>query len=206
MAPDEGTGRGAVGLSVPLLLFMPLPENPPLPLAVLPTAVPPSWVRRRVLNPLLDLLKAGLSPEKLALTVGLGVAFGLVPLLGITTVLSAAVALRLRLNVAAMQLAAHLMSVFQLALLIPFLRAGASIMGQGDKVAHLTVTSLRQLIGHEGWGAVGKLLWRAELGAILLWAVAAVPLVALLYLVLRVVFRRVLVRQAAELKEETALD
>ena len=185
---------------------MPLPENPPLPLATLPTAVPRSWVRRRVLDPLLDLLKAGLSPEKLALTVGLGVAFGLVPLLGITTVLSAAVALRMRLNVAAMQLAAHLMSVFQLALLIPFLRVGASIMGQGDKVAHLTVTSLRQLIGHEGWGAVGKLLWRAELGAMLLWAVAAVPLVALVYLVLRVVFRRVLVHQAVELKEEAALD
>ncbi|GAA3966937.1 hypothetical protein GCM10022407_11470 [Hymenobacter antarcticus] len=36
---------------------------------------------------------------------------------------------------------------------------------QGDKVAYLTVKSLRHLIDYEGWGAVGKLLWRAQLGA-----------------------------------------
>ncbi len=185
---------------------MSLPENPPLPLAAPLTVQPRSWVRRRVLDPLLDLLKAGLSPEKLALTVGLGVVFGLVPTFGITTIVSAAVALRLRLNVAAMQLVAHLMSLFQLALLIPFLRAGATIMGQGDKVAHLTVKSLRHLIDYEGWGAVGRLLWRAQLGALLLWAVAAVPLVAVLYLVLRLVFRRVLARQGAGLKEEIMLE
>ena len=175
---------------------MSLPEPLPSPsAAVPPPAAPRSWLRRRLVDPLLDLLKAGLSPEQLALTVGLGTAIGLVPLLGVTTVLSAAVALRLRLNVAAMQLATHLMTFFQLALLIPFLRAGARLLGQGAQVEHLTMPALRQLIDHEGWGAVGKLLWRAELGALLLWAVACVPLVALLYFVLRAVFRRVLAKQ-----------
>ena len=173
-----------------------LPAAPPVPLP------PRSWLRRRVADPLLDLLKTGLSPAKLALTVGLGMAIGLIPAFGITTILSAAVALRLRLNVAAMQLATHLMTFFQLALFIPFLRAGATIMGQGDKVAHLTVASLRQLIAREGWQAVGKLLWRAELGALLLWAGAMVPLVALLYFVLRVVFRRVLAKQKEAVNQE----
>jgi uncharacterized protein (DUF2062 family) len=126
-------------------------ENPLLPPAVPPVQPPRSWLHRRVLGPLLDLLKAGLSPHQLALTVGLGVVIGLIPAFGITTLLSAAVALRLRLNVAAMQLATHLMTFFQLALLIPLLRAGATIMGQGDKVANLTVPSLRQLIAREGW-------------------------------------------------------
>lgn len=175
---------------------MPLPEPRPLPLTALPSEPPRSWFRRRALDPFLDLLKAGLSPEKLALTIALGVVFGLVPVFGITTLLSVAVALRLRLNVAAMQLAAHLMSAFQLALLIPFLRGGARLMGQGPQVAHLTVASLRQLIAHEGWGAVAHLLWRAELGALLLWAGASVLLVAGLYMVLKVVFQRVLKRQA----------
>ncbi|GAC1377429.1 MAG: hypothetical protein NVS3B25_33000 [Hymenobacter sp.] len=172
-------------------------ETPLLPRAA-PAAPPRPWLRRRVLDPLFDLLKAGLSPGKLALTVSLGVAFGLVPAFGITTVVSAATALRLRLNVAAMQLAAHLMSVFQLALLIPFLRAGARLMGQGAQVGHLTVKSLRALIAHDGWAPVGRLLWRAELGALLIWAGAAVPLVGLLFVVLRAVFRHVLARQAAE--------
>ncbi len=170
---------------------MSLPE----PSSPLPAAPAHSWLRRRVLDPLLGLLKAGLSPAQLALTVALGVAIGIGPLFGLTTVLCAAVALRLRLNVAAMQLAAHLMTAFQVALLIPLLRGGAIVMGQGEKVAHLTAASLQQLINREGWGAVGKLLWRAELGAILIWAGAAVPLVAVLYFVLRAVFRRVLARQ-----------
>ncbi|ALW86830.1 hypothetical protein AUC43_18145 [Hymenobacter sedentarius] len=175
-------------------------EPQSLPLAPAP---PRSWLRRRVLDPLFDLLRSGLSPEKLALTVGLGAAVGLVPALGITTVLSAAIALRLRLNVAAMQLATHLMTAFQLALLIPFLRAGAIIMGQGNQVAHLTIDRLRQLIAHEGWGAVGRLLWRAEVGALLLWAGASVPLVAVAYFVLRSVFRRVARRQTAAASEKT---
>lgn len=166
-------------------------QTPPPPAA----APPRSWLRRRLLDPLLDLLKAGLSPSQLALTMGLGVAIGLIPLLGVTTILSAAVALRLRLNVAAMQLATHLMTFFQLALLIPLLRAGARLLGQGDKVADLTLPALRQLIAREGWQAIVQLLWRAELGALLLWAVACVPLVALLYFGLRAVFRRVLSKQ-----------
>ena len=184
---------------------MSFPESQPLPLSVLPTAPRRSWLRRVVLDPLLDLLKAGLSPKKLALTVALGIAFGLVPAFGITTIMSAVTALRLRLNVAAMQLAAHLMSIFQLALLIPFLRAGAILMGQRTQVANLTVKSLRQLIEHEGWGAVGKLLWRAELGALLIWAVAGVPLVAFFYFVLEVVFRRVQARQYAAITEQEAI-
>ncbi|UOQ96566.1 DUF2062 domain-containing protein [Hymenobacter sp. 5317J-9] len=180
---------------------MPLPEFQPEPLTVPAASSSRSWFRRRVVDPLLDLLKAGLSPRQLALTVGLGAAIGLIPALGTTTVLSALVALRLRLNVAAMQLATHLMTAFQLALLIPLLRGGAIIMGQGDKVAHLTLASLRQLIAQEGWGAVGQLLWRAELGALLIWALASVPLVLVLYFVLRAVFGRVLARQSTRTGE-----
>ena len=167
-----------------------LPLQPPL-------APPPhSWFRRRLIDPFVDLLRTGLSPGQLALTVALGVVFGLVPTFGITTVVSVTVALRLRLNVAAMQLAAHLMSAFQLLLLIPLLRAGAWLMGEGHQVAHLSLRSLRRLIHHEGWGAAGRLLWRAQLGALLLWLLAAIPLVVVLYFGLRVVFRRVLARLA----------
>ena len=179
---------------------MPLPE--PLPLLPEAPPAPRSWLRRRVADPLLDLLKTGISPEKLALTVGLGAAIGVAPAFGLTTVVCALVALRLRLNVAAMQLAAHLMSVFQLALLIPFLRGGAIIMGQGAQVQHLTVASLRQLIAQAGWGAVAQLLWRAEAGALLLWAGAAVPLVAVTYFALRPVFRHMLARQGAAVGAE----
>ena len=165
---------------------MPRPQPAGLP----ESAAPAGWFRRRVVAPFVGLLRTGTSPSQLALTVALGVAFGLVPTFGITTLVSVGTALRLRLNVAAMQLAAHLMSAFQLVALVPLLRAGAHILGAGDKVAHLTLKSMRHLIDHDGWGAAGRLLWRAQLGALLIWLLAAVPLVTVLYFVLRAVFRR----------------
>lgn len=160
-----------------------------------PEPPPRTWVQRRLLDPFMSLLKAGLSPSGLALTVGLGVAFGLAPTFGITTIVSTAVALRLRLNVAAIQLVCHLLSPVQLILLLPFLRWGATILGHGEQVADLTFEQLKKMTSEEGWGSVLHLLWRAELGALMLWALAAVPVVAALYVGLKPLFRKVVHRQ-----------
>ncbi|GGF23109.1 hypothetical protein GCM10011383_38460 [Hymenobacter cavernae] len=149
-----------------------------------------------MVDPLLNLLKQGLSPSQLALTVALGVVFGLIPFLGGTTFLDSIVAVRLRLNVAAMLLVSHLLSPLQLLLLIPLLRLGARLFGEGP-APDLTITKLRFLLANDLSGAF-SLLWRAELGALLLWALGAVPLAALLYLGLRPIFRRIIARQAAE--------
>jgi uncharacterized protein (DUF2062 family) len=162
-----------------------------------PEPPPRTWVQRRLLDPFMSLLKAGLSPRGLALTVGLGVAFGLAPTFGITTIVSTAVALRLRLNVAAIQLVCHLLSPLQLMLLLPFLRWGATILGQGEKVAHLTFEQIKHMASDEGWGSVLHLLWRAELGALMLWALAAVPVVGALYVGLQPLFRKLVQRQEA---------
>ncbi|MFD1872831.1 DUF2062 domain-containing protein [Hymenobacter bucti] len=162
-----------------------------------PEPAPRTWVQRRLLDPFMSLLKAGLSPGSLALTVGLGVAFGLAPTFGLTTIVSTATALRLRLNVAAIQLVCHLMSPVQIILLLPFLRWGATILGQGEKVAHLTFEQIKHMGSTEGWGSVLHLLWRAELGALMLWALAAVPVVAALYVGLKPLFAKLITRHEA---------
>lgn len=156
-----------------------------------PEPPPRTWVQRRLFDPFMSLLKAGLSPGSLALTVALGVALGVAPTVGLTTIICTAVALRLRLNVAAMQLVCHLLSPVQLLLLLPLLRWGATILGQGERVATLTLTQIRHMVSTEGWGSVAQLLWRAEVGALLLWAVAAVPTVAALYVGLRPLFSKI---------------
>ena len=185
---------------------MPLPTSSSAPpvaaataaknLAILPPAPPASWLRRKLVQPLLDLLQSGLSPQKLALTVGLGVAFGLAPTFGLTTIISSAVALRLRLNVAAMQLVCHLLSPLQLLLLVPLLRVGATVFGHGQELKNLRLLALKHWIATDGWGVL-RVLWRAEIGATLVWAVVATPVVALLYFGLMPVFRKVVVRQRA---------
>lgn len=166
---------------------------PPPPLASPP---PASWLRRRVLDPLLNLLKQGLAPGQLALTVALGVVVGIVPLFGATTVLAALVAWRLRLNIAALQLVTHLLTPVQLLLLPVLLRLGARVFG-GASVQDLSVSSVRHLLATD-WRAALRLLWRAELGALAIWAVGGAVLAGVLYLVLKPVFTRIVARQTDE--------
>lgn len=162
-----------------------------------PEPPPRTWVQRRLIDPFMSLLKAGLAPGSLALTAGLGVAFGLAPTFGITTLVSTAVALRLKLNVAAMQLVCHVLSPVQLLLFLPFLRWGATLLGHGQEVAHLSMAQLKQMLKVDGWRHVLHLLWRAELGALMIWAVAAVPVVLGLYFGLRPVFKKFIAKQEA---------
>ncbi|PJJ60723.1 DUF2062 domain-containing protein [Hymenobacter chitinivorans] len=174
-----------------------MPEFSSAP-SVLPATPPPrpdSWWRRRVVEPLRNILKQGLTPPQLALTVALAVPLGLVPILGITTVVATFAAVRLRLNVAATLIVSHLMSPLQLLVLIPLLRFGARLLGNGQG-PELSLDQLRHLFATD-WGSALSLLWRAGAGAVLLWAVLSVPVGVLLYFGLRPVFRRLLARQAA---------
>ena len=166
-----------------------------------PAAPPRTWLQRRLVDPFMSLLKAGLAPSSLALTTGLGVALGLAPIFGVTTIISTAVALRLRLNVAAMQLVCHVLSPLQLLLLLPFLRWGATLLGHGQLVANLSLDQIRHMAKADGWSSVLHLLWRAELGALLIWAVAAGPVVLGLYVGLRPLFKRVITRYETEEKQ-----
>ena len=160
----------------------------------LPPAAPAGgWLRRRVVQPFLNLLKQGLAPEQLALTVALGAIIGLIPSWGVTTPLAAFAALRLRLNVAALQLVGHLMSPLQLLILLPALRQGAILMGSVD-ARGLTFGRIKYLFSHDWRGAL-SLLWRAQVGALALWALAAGPLAVGLYYGLRPVFRKLAKKQ-----------
>ena len=164
---------------------------PPQPLVPPP---PASWLRRRVFGPLLHLLKQGLAPGQLAFTVALGVVLGIVPLFGATTMLAALVAWRLRLNIAALQLVTHLLTPVQLLLLPLLLRQGARVTG-GASAQDLSVSGVRHLLA-TNWREALHLLWRAELGALALWAVGGTVLTVVLYFVLKAVFTRIAARQA----------
>ncbi len=72
-----------------------------------------------------DWLLAGVSPQRLALTLALGFAIGCLPVIGIPTALCAVVAIPLRLNVPAIQAANYLAMPLQLTLMLPFVRLGS---------------------------------------------------------------------------------
>ena len=139
------------------------------------------WLRRRIVDPFIDLLKQGITPEKLALSVALGVAIGVFPVLGSTTILCGIAAWALKLNIPAMQLVNFLVYPLQLALLIPFLQTGSKLFGSGQM--NLTLAQVGALIRGDPWKAI-SVLGVATLHGILLWMILSPVAIAVIYFVL----------------------
>jgi uncharacterized protein (DUF2062 family) len=85
------------------------------------------WLRRRVAGPLVLMLRYGSTPERVAISLALGAAFGVFPLVGTSTLLCFAAALLLRLNHPAIQLANYMMYPFQLPLILVYVRVGETL-------------------------------------------------------------------------------
>jgi uncharacterized protein (DUF2062 family) len=69
-------------------------------------------------------LTQGVTPQKIALSVALGLSLGFFPIIGTTTMLCAIAALRFRLNQPIIQLVNWLVYPLQLALILVFIRIG----------------------------------------------------------------------------------
>jgi uncharacterized protein (DUF2062 family) len=63
-----------------------------------------NWLNWRPLEPLVALLRQGISPRRLALCVAIAVVVGNIPILGVSTILCACIALIFRLNLPVIQL------------------------------------------------------------------------------------------------------
>lgn len=146
------------------------------------------WLRRRVGEPVLAVLRMGVTPEKIAWSIALGLALGVFPIFGATTLLCTAAALSLRLNIVVIQLVNYLAYPLHLALLIPFLRFGERLLRL--KAIPITLAALKQQLAADPWGAVAVFA-RVELRAIVGWLPVAPVVVVVLYLLLAPLLRRV---------------
>jgi uncharacterized protein (DUF2062 family) len=144
---------------------------------------------RRIPDPLLKLLIQGLAPKRLALCVAIGVVVGNVPILGVSTIFCAAIALAFRLNLAAIQIAQAVMAPTQILLIIPFVRLGEWILG--DPGTPVSIEEGRGLFS-QGAGHTLAALKGAILHAGLAWMVVAPFAVILFYRLLTPVFERAL--------------
>jgi uncharacterized protein (DUF2062 family) len=156
------------------------------------------FFKRRLVSPLLQLLRQGVTPEKLALSVALGATIAIVPVLGVSTALCALLAIVLRLNMPAIQIVNYLMTPVQLLLIIPFLRFG-ELLARAPRYP-VTLESGLALLSHGIVNAV-RVLWDAIVHASLGWLVLAPFTAALLYFVCKPVFRRMRRAPAATLRE-----
>jgi uncharacterized protein (DUF2062 family) len=124
------------------------------------------------------MLRQGLSPREVSLAVASGTTLSLFPVPGTTTLLNLAAARIFGLNIVASQAANWLASPLQVILLVPFMKAGAWMLGidasvlSPEMIARISVEGVLPVIG--------------DLGVMLLagaaaWAIAAAPVFILVY-------------------------
>lgn len=145
---------------------------------------------------MLNLLQQGMTPHKLALTVAIGTVVGIVPAFGVTTITSTAIAARLRVNIAATVLVSYLVQPLQLLLAIPFIKAGIYLFGLSE--LKLSFGEMSAMFRADWLEALNK-LWKANLAGVSAWALLALPMGGVLYLLMLPLFKVVLpVRQEAK--------
>jgi uncharacterized protein (DUF2062 family) len=149
--------------------------------------------RRRCAQPILELLRQGITPEKISLSLALGIALGVFPVLGSTTALCALAALVFRLNLPAIQIVNYFVYPLQIALLIPFFRLGERLF----RAPHLalSLTKIHAMLHASVW-ATTRFLWTTTWHAIVVWCLVAPIFIVACYATLLPILRRVLRKEA----------
>lgn len=136
----------------------------------------------RLTRHVLDLLKQGITPQKIALAVVLGVLLGIAPVLGTTIVSCTVAALWLRLNLPLIQVVNNLVYPLQLLLLTPFVQAGQWLFRQPP--LPLSASQIVAMVEKDLWGSIASLWTYTWHGAVawLLFSLVAGPLMYFLLL------------------------
>ena len=143
---------------------------------------------------LIAFLKMGITPEKLALCIALGCAFGMIPAIGTTTILCALTAFILRLNLAAILAVNYFVYPIQLALLLPFIRAGEWLFG--SKQLDLSADLIQRMM-KDNLLQTAVSLGPTMIHALLAWLLIAPAIVAAIYFLMRPLLRRLRVERFA---------
>lgn len=132
-----------------------------------------AFIANKIYNPILSLLKQGLSPEMLSWSLAGGAVLGLFPIIGLSSTMCFGFALFFRLNQVAIQVANYAVYPVQLILIIPYIRLGEQLFGYeslelSPEILIDTFSSDLSL----GLSTYGE---RAGLG-VLAWIISSVPL------------------------------
>ena len=136
-------------------------------------------------------LRQGMSPRRMALTLALGFAIGCIPVVGVPTIVCAALAVAFRLNLPAIQAANYAVMPIQLLLIVPFARLGNCLFATGHREAAGVLLQLPPPVLIERLGGIA-------VHALLAWLLVAGPAVALMTLLLTLLLRQIPALAAGE--------
>jgi len=146
-----------------------------------------SWGYRRLVEPLVALLRQGISPRRLALSTAIAIVVGNIPVLGVSTILCTFIALIFRLNLPAIQLVQAAMAPTQVLLLIPLVRLGEWMLREPPQA--VSIKAALALMSSGVWHAI-VVLRDAIFHALFAWALLAPFCIYVIYRLLTPVFER----------------
>jgi uncharacterized protein (DUF2062 family) len=141
-----------------------------------------SRIKKQGFTIIKSMLKEGMSLDKIALCLAMGIVLGIFPVLGMTTLLCTIAAFALRLNLPTIQLVNFVVYPVQLILLAPFYSAGSWLFKQGSIL--VSGESLIFMLKTDFWGSMTS-LWNLTLYAIFTWVVICPFLILVLYIALK---------------------
>lgn len=143
-------------------------------------------LNRRLVRPIVEQLTQGLSPDAIALTIAIGLAIAVIPVVGTTTILCTTAAIVLRLNQPLIQAINYLSFPLQLAFILPYLKLGRLFFG--GPAVRMSAEELAAFVTSRPGEAV-EALWRVTLQAVGAWALTAPLIGAVVYFAVRPALR-----------------
>ena len=148
--------------------------------------------QRRVLDPVITQLTQGITPEKIALTIAVGSALALFPMLGVTTLFCLIVGIVLRLNQPMIQVVNYLCTPIHIPLIFYFWHLGERLFSAPP--VRMKLRSLPELMWNLLWSdpalfvnRFGTLVFHAAV----VWAIFAPIWIAVVYFISRTTLREV---------------
>lgn len=142
------------------------------------------WRQNKWLQKVLELFRQGLTPKELALSISVGALVGVLPLFGVSTIITTALAIRLKFNLPLALFFTYAVGPIHLLLFIPFIRIGESIYHIKHEL--LSIDTIRSAFRADYMEAIKDLGLELTCG-VTGWSIAAIPAAFVLYLLIRII-------------------
>ena len=138
----------------------------------------PDFRSINVMGSIHHFLKQGLSSERLAFSIALGITLGTFPVLGLTTVLCMLAAFAFRLNLPVIQFANYFVYPLQIVLLVPYYRLGGLVFNARQ---NFDFNTLKKVLTQSTPQETMTMLLDSTLNAIGAWLLISPLALVLLY-------------------------
>jgi uncharacterized protein (DUF2062 family) len=149
------------------------------------------FIYKKIFIPIKGHLVQGITPEKLALTVAIGIAVGTFPVIGTSSVICLGLSLLFRLNIALLQVINYAVYPLQFIFLFPFFKTGQFLLGIEN--VNFSSFSFSEIFSGDFLSAlfvIGEALGLSLIG----WMIIAFPLAYFSFLLGKILFKKLMVK------------